>query len=318
MPYNFLFCFQFSNGKISRGKPKCIEFEGKSTGESLKLIASGERLESNRRWRIFGKSYKTREEACSAAEAIRIAVLYYSIQTRTGIDYGNHPGVSKSGVTQEALDLFTRLYNDTYGEPTIALSDNLGMQIFEAQKQIIYSGFSGESGEAVLPDKFVNSISQAYKGYRIDSAQKELAIELYTMSHFERTIAARFLILCTCLETLIETPPRTQKAFQYIERLVEQTKSADIPNEDRDSLLGSLRHLKKESISQAGKKMSEALLGSKKYADKKPSDFFKYIYNLRSQLVHSGNLDQRKISPIFNEIDKFVADILERQFTSIT
>ena len=98
-----------------------------------------------------------------------------------------------------------------------------------------------------------------------------------------------------------------------MESLIEKTELSDLEQREKDSVLGSLRWLKKESISQAGKRLVAARLGAEaRYQDLSPPEFFAKCYTLRSNLVH-GN----KPFPSFEEVgalsaplEVFVSDLL--------
>lgn len=290
-----------------------MDFKSDLKGESFLLTSGGGKFSSSRRWRIWGKSYSTQDEAHQAANHARVAVLHYAIQNRCGVDYGSHPA---------GVNFFTPLKTlkemaNQYDEPVVVLDDRLGIQVFETKEKstkAMFTGGSAEFGKNIDPPIFFQSFRHYFKTCHLDSVTKELAIELYNMSHFERTLSARFLILCTCLEALINQRNKKEETVELVNDFITQVKESEIPEKDKESLIGSLSYLKKQSITQAGFTMANSLLTDKVYAGKQPGDFFKHVYKLRSILIHQGRLEL-EISSIYNEIDRFVADILKFQFT---
>jgi hypothetical protein len=78
-----------------------------------------------------------------------------------------------------------------------------------------------------------------------------------------------------------------------------------------DSLVGALRKLREESITNAGRRFA-ATLGDRRYMEEEPAQFFSRTYDLRSRLVHGG-----VPRPTFGEVNQrvghlelFVGDLL--------
>jgi hypothetical protein len=71
-------------------------------------------------------------------------------------------------------------------------------------------------------------------------------------------------MLMMAVETLIEPARRSDAVRAHVEQLIALTKEADLPNAEKDSVVGSLNWLFDESISQAGRRLA-ARLGSRNY-----------------------------------------------------
>jgi hypothetical protein len=118
-------------------------------------------------------------------------------------------------------------------------------------------------------------------------------------------------MLMMAVETLIEPARRSDAVRAHVEQLIALTKEADLPNAEKDSVVGSLNWLFDESISQAGRRLA-ARLGSRNYMGEPPAKFFTGCYDLRSRLVH-GHYPR----PVFGEVNArcaplelFVSDLL--------
>ncbi len=76
--------------------------------------------------------------------------------------------------------------------------------------------------------------------------------------------------------------------------------------------MGPLGRLKRESVQQAGRRLSQERLGTRKYDGQCASDFFARCYDMRSRLVHGeGNSELRRDSEsIVATLEIFVSDIL--------
>lgn len=92
-------------------------------------------------------------------------------------------------------------------------------------------------------------------------------------------------MLMMAVETLIEPAPRPDAVRAHVERVIALTKQADLPEVEKDSVVGSLRWLLNETICQAGRRLAESLKG-RAYMEQTPAKFFTSCYELRSRLVH--------------------------------
>jgi hypothetical protein len=100
--------------------------------------------------------------------------------------------------------------------------------------------------------------------------------------------------------------------MQLVDGFIEQTKESAVQRSEKDSLIGSLKWLRDESITKAGQRLAREKLGDKCYEGRSAPDYFANIYSIRSRLVH-GNVP----FPTFEEINKvaatlevFVSDLL--------
>jgi hypothetical protein len=114
-----------------------------------------------------------------------------------------------------------------------------------------------------------------------------LAYDLFAASFFRTGPDARYLMLMTALEALIDPQPRPTASVEHVERLIQLTRASDLSEHEIRSMVGSLEWLKDESIGQAGRRLS-ARLGERRYKDgtETPGQFFTRCYSLRSSLVH--------------------------------
>lgn len=139
-----------------------------------------------------------------------------------------------------------------------------------------------------------------------------LAFDLFSASFFQGSSAdARFLMLMMALETLLDPQPRSLKAREHVERLIQLTKESGLPDREVNSLVGSLNWLRNESIQSAGRRLA-AKLGDKTYMDQSPTVFFITCYELRGRLVHGSSPRPRRqqVDPIAANLERFVGELL--------
>jgi len=66
------------------------------------------------------------------------------------------------------------------------------------------------------------------------------------------------------------------------------TRSSAVPAEEKESMIGAISRLRRESIGQAGRRLVRERLGARVYGDQTAEHLFSYCYRIRSTLVH-GN-----------------------------
>jgi hypothetical protein len=139
-----------------------------------------------------------------------------------------------------------------------------------------------------------------------------LAYSLFNGSFFQATQNGRFLLLIMAIEALMDLASRSAQAVNHVNELIDKTSTANIPIVERDSIIGALAWLRKESIKQAGKRLVVNRLGDRPYGNRPAPKFFSDCYDLRSQLVH-GSLpisDTESIRQVVSILEEFVADLI--------
>lgn len=137
------------------------------------------------------------------------------------------------------------------------------------------------------------------------------AFELYSGSFFQPPAHVRLLMLTMAVETLLVLQPRSADAQAHVQRLIDATAAADLDQSERDSLRGSLKWLRDESIGQAGQQLAKTL-EPRRYADMTPDAFFTKCYAMRSELVH-GHLprpDWSDVGLLAAQLEVFVGHLL--------
>jgi hypothetical protein len=116
------------------------------------------------------------------------------------------------------------------------------------------------------------------------TSENQIAYDLYANS-FGQGYEPRFALLMIAVECMIEPKLRSEACRAYIESMISATRTSGLPERETDSLVGSLRYMLKQSISQAGQDIARQLEPNQ-YDDKDAVRFFKDCYAIRSRLVH--------------------------------
>lgn len=148
------------------------------------------------------------------------------------------------------------------------------------------------------------------------SGQEQLAYDLYAASFSESSPDAKFVTLMMAVETLINPSPRRDEARAHVNALIAATQKSGLRKPEIDSMLGSLRWLRNESITQAGKKLASQL-GDRSYMEATAPKFFTKCYSLRSALLHGHEPRPSRddVGAYAASLSHFVADLLSLEIT---
>jgi hypothetical protein len=250
---------------------------------------------------LIGKGY------ASEAEARKAGIRWREVTQRTfgscwiGADFGDREP-TEDGRTHVVERGGKRWIDDS----------SFGVQVFECEP---WPGF-----ERALPlgyrtapseERFIEAISTAAEHDVTMSERERLACALFAASFSENSADARFMTLMMAVETLLDQPLRPRPVVQHIDALIEQTRDADLPPDEIESLVGGLVRLREESIGRAGKKLARTL-PRRFYMSESPAAFFSKCYEIRSDLAH-GAVPRPPLTEVASRAEQlrhFVGDLL--------
>jgi hypothetical protein len=163
-----------------------------------------------------------------------------------------------------------------------ALNDVHGVMVFECEPSPIFVTVSAKAKVGKPVERFLALLNAAADSDLTMSDKDELAFDLYS------AVAA------------------------HLAQLVATTRNADdIPQNERDALVGSLRGLQQESVGQAGRRLARSL-GEREYMGESPPTFFARCYELRSALVHGHypRPEPGEVGTRAANLEGFVGDLL--------
>lgn len=261
---------------------------------------------------VRGGTYASEEEARNAGLHCRDVLMLAFAQNHIGADFGARR--PRSAFTNAGLEMLEgqkgfHILNDIHGLMTFKIDKEIGFVSLDVKPVLTRS-----------KERFMETLKLAFEHNDADlSEQQRLAFDLFGIAFFQRSIDARFLMLMVALETLFEKSTRSKEVQEHVNQLIHLTKVSSIMSSDeRKSLIGSLRDLKKESIGQAGRKIVKCL-GNRKYGGLKPPTFFTRCYKLRSKLAH-GHIPRPTrddIASICASLESFVGDSISYQLLDL-
>jgi hypothetical protein len=248
---------------------------------SLRNKTSDQPLKEAQHFVLFGMGFATEAAAKSAGEAYELVLMVALARVRVGADFGYR--AAKGSFTSEGLKWLEQQPNERI------LNDVHGLMVYTADPKPRFALAKANVLRGASKEAFLHAFKAAEIAEPRISDRDRLAFSLFNASFFQPTADSRFLLLVMSVEALIELAPRSAESQSHVKSLIATTKAALIPTEERESMLGAIRWLSKESINQAGRRLVTARLGVRQYEGRTASDFFSHVYQMRSNLVH-GNL----------------------------
>jgi hypothetical protein len=254
---------------------------------------------------LVGGPYETEQAARSAAERTRDALLIWGVRFRFGVDVGD--GHIRGTLTHAGK----AHYEETLGKPV--RNDVQGIDVYPDDGDIVFVRVDFKASVAKDVATFVAELRELLRSdtWQLSNKQR-VGAELFCASFFDAVFRSRFITLVTAVEALLDPDPRSATVQGLIDGAVAAANLADLPNPDRDSLLGGLTRLRSESIGRAGRRLADALLAGRTYDALTPGAFFARCYRIRSQTVHTGAPEDPEVDflALANVCQQFVGDLL--------
>jgi hypothetical protein len=309
MSYGVRVCFRLSGQGQLTSEQEFIESRAISDNLPLKLSAGvrGDRLGKSERFSVSSESFLSVDEAQTAGESIRQALLLLSVQNRRGIDLGQND-------TRRFM-----LY--PYGKQMLATNlgvqavteDHLGVTVYSLNPKPMFLQLNMNGIISRTAQSFMDNVATTVGRYRFTSTKAVTAAGLYALSHFTDRAPARFLLLFIALEALFRPASRSPMAQAHVDLLIALTTDSNLSEDEKSTICSGLSFQKNESIAKTGRDLAESLLPDLVYDSLSPGKFFAKIYKIRNNMVHRGEIDPESLHALVGEVDRFVADIVSRQ-----
>ena len=283
-----------------------IDLPSEEAGSQLSICAStpDHSIKTAQHWSLIGKGYQSEDAAFEAGTRFSDVLMVCLAKLRIGVDFGDR--APKGFVTAYGR----RLLEQQAGKRV--LNDVHGLMAYPSDPKPSFATMTADGVRGVSVESFEREFTAAFERKTTLTERERIAHLVFNSSFFQPSADARFLMLMMAVEVLIEPKRRSEAAVGYVSRFVKEISAAPLEQDEQDSLVGSLRWLKSESISQAGRRLAIERLGNKKYHEKTALDFFTRCYALRSNLVH-GNVPLptfAEVSGTVGILEEFVSDLL--------
>lgn len=308
--FEFRLRFNMLKGDHIKSDKEELELLRTGVGQRIRLRAGsrGSPIDKSSQIAITGGPYSSQDEARDVANRAREAVVIWAVKQRLGVDFGD--GRLRSLMT----DVGKEYYERQLGHPL--RNDRLGIDVYEIQDGLLFAAVSFDAAVGKNADTFVEQFREVLTKAVELSEKQRLAAELYSLSFFDMSFRSRFITLVTAVEALLDPTIRSGAIQAFIEDVKTRLDTLSADDGTKQSMISSLERLKYDSIGQAGRALSDTLLGDWEYAGLKAGKFFSHCYKLRSQIVHNGEPDDPTTDLLqeSNSCQAFVADLLLASF----
>jgi hypothetical protein len=195
-------------------------------------------------------------------------------------------------------------------EGVLLLDDIHGLCVFPEDLPVRFVSISASVEIGQSAGKFVEEFLKAYELSPEFSSKQSLALELYSLSHFESSLRARFLTLISSVECLSSPEQKGESVIAHLDNLIDMTKQS-LQCPETDSIISQLGDLKKESISSSCRKLIARYLGQD------AAKLFNNCYDIRSKLVHKGDAPEGINLGVYTpQLDELVSQLIVAAVTN--
>lgn len=305
--FKFRIRFHISSKGMITGEEKEFEFQ-LPNGHSAKLHSiNAESFSEATKFVVVSGGYKSDEDAIKNGKQLKESIRFFAVKNRLGLDLGKDKATSF--LSSSAKD---KMF-EASGNTVKVIDDVHGLSTYSEEYPA--SCFSSSMIGLVNPKTksfFTDEVANLSSSKIIVNDKIHLSMELVTASYFETTLRSRFLTLVLAAESILELEKRSDAICTNITGLIDSVKSSELDQQEKDSIIGSLKWLKKDSISIGLKKMAVKYLSEKTYNNVSAVSFIKQCYDARSKLVHDGevNEDKYNIGILAANLEVYMTDLL--------
>lgn len=296
--FGFRLRFVLSKGERIKHEDKSIVIALPPEGKTVVLKAIGaSKIEDTEDLALVGSGFPSEEAALRCGTRLKHSLMVLGAKLRRGIDVGRDKSKAKVGqvVKQEARRRGLNIVDDIHG--LISYSEELPTSFIRVGSPTLI--VSRDAGE------FIDELGRLFGLNFKLSGKQTLALEMYSMAHFESSLRARFVTLISAVEALSSRKRRSEIEVKYLRNLIRQLKASSIETPKKKSLIHALENLKYESISKTCRKLVEKHLG------KKAMTQFQEFYDSRSKILHDGKIPEgTELGNSVGILDKIVSDLL--------
>lgn len=229
---------------------------------------------------VTGVGYASRMEASDACRRWYSAMRVGLARLHAGADFF----------------VYNRLESDWESHPSREGTEwGAGRRIIKYERrQLVYETEPTPGFEEALPVKIIAGVRTSWiRDSAISAARDEvllspkldIACDLFGRSFDVEMPEARFVMLVTSAEALVEPSYRSIAVRDAATALLEKLDALDLNDSDRKRLRSQVGQLKKESIKEAGARLFAEHFDAT-VTDELPAQYFSACYDLRSRIVH--------------------------------
>lgn len=233
---------------------------------------------------VVGSGYITEAEAHEDGERWQSAVMLG--MAHNCLSAALRLRDSDGGFSDGGLDLARNALSPD--SPAQIYNELSGVRTFPTEPPALFFSAHARGVASTDPERLFSSIRQAHAVGAVATPEQLLAFEMYNASFGTDAPDVKLVCLTMAVEILIEQERRSEAEQAIVNDAIARAGELDLDRAARESFVGSLRHLRDESIAAAGCRLARTL-GELTYMGESPEVFFKRCYAMRSVLVHGGS-----------------------------
>jgi hypothetical protein len=280
--YDFRLRFNLAPSFRINSENDCLVLYKLETGQEI-VLKSGlakTAIKDCERVVISAQGFSSEDEAHRAAQATKRALLFWAVRFRHGLDLGDRPPTSI--VTNSGLEMLEKEHGCPFR------NDRHGIDVYEHLDKLKFAHSDATVIAQKSPENLFSTFSEELTTPRPFTAKQALASEIYCSSWFDVGYKSRFLTLVTAIEALVDQEEHSGSVKAFVTETIKQMDASTIDASVKTSLRGSLGRMRRESISQAGRRLASTLLSGQMFDGQSADRAFSKLYGLRSELVHDG------------------------------
>lgn len=217
------------------------------------------------------------------------------------------PSVKNGEITEAGLAFLKQKFvdNGIISENQNVMQDALGLEIYEVISSMDEILFVDQTIEIKKNTNF------EIKRYNFEfwNNKLDIALSFLNTSNLINDIRIRFLLKIMAIEVLVSDKEYNDK--NYLDIINHITKDINCTNELMAKIKNDISQLKVKSIGKKCKKLIETHCKEMSYSELDSLKFFNICYKMRSQLVHSGQIDLSELEKYDEPLKILVIDIIE-------
>jgi hypothetical protein len=304
--YDFRLRFNLSESYRIDSDAEELELLALRTGERIKLHSTvlGKPIKDCTAAVVLGGQYGSEDQAREAAERSKRALLYWAIEQRVGIDFGD--GKQRSVAT----NVYLAMLEKEHGHPF--RNDIHGIDVYEHIENLWFVRVNANAEVGKHPPTLIGTFQSEYMKSRRLTEKQMVASEIYASSFFDVSPRSRFITLVTAVEALLILQERSDEVQSLVGELEAAVRQSTLDGPTKESINGSLQWVKYQSIGQAGRELARQLVPNELFDGQLSADFFTRCYGLRSQILHRGTIEKESVDiyQLANIMETFVAKLL--------
>ena len=283
-----------------------LPFAASDAGWTIRAASGAKPSGGAMQFVVCSSGFESEDAAREHGERLMVALRLALAQKSMAVDLGfdDEPGWMNPDVMKNA---------GRAAGAAVVLQGRLGLQVHETQPKTLFLNWGTLSVQAVTPvNDLISLVDSIFATSPTLTGRESLALEVFHAALFETGRRARFLLLVSAAESLFDPIVRGDDARTLVDQFIRQTRGSGLESHEVESMVGALRWLRRESISQTGRRLASRLLAGREYGGITSDRFFSKLYGVRSSLVHAGTtgLSHGEFLALVGQAQAFVRDLI--------